>query len=369
MSEVTERLGRQDASLIRLDVTSSLFSKLNAQETTKLIQALPLNETVESVHLSGDLESDLTPPQIEQLVLSIGAMKKIKDLSVFQGRFKILNEKLLSRCLERAKGLKALLLFQFSSLHKHPVLARTLRHHPNLERITLNLPNSGLPWGCLDDYAKAFGQMTNLRVLQIRCCQKRQQEEAVISPDAIGLLFTSKTIRSLYLENCGLLDDHMDIMAQEIPTKNHVLSVLNLKDNKLSEDALYTLANMFPCINDSKLTSIDLSGVAITKEAGKVLAAGMAQNTRITHLELEGGEERYQDEFDIPVGHSQEDWAKKIYYHIRLNRALHGKAAPDSKATFVEAINSVSDQIDCIYHFVRTYPGHCKGPDQTVFAC
>ena len=89
----------------------------------------------------------------------------------------------------------------------------------------------------------------------------------------------------------------------------------------------------------------------------------MAQNGRITHLELEGGEERFRDEFDIPVGHSQDDWAQKIYYHIRLNRALPGQAAPDSKATFVEALNSVSDQIDCIYHFVRTYPGHCHRPD------
>ena len=197
--QVLGRLERHDASLIRLDVTSSLFAN-NAQETAqKLIQALPYNDTIESVHLSGvNLESYLTPSQIEQLVLSIGSLKNMKDLSVFQGSSKILNEELLSRCLQQAKGLQVLLVFQFPWLHKHPVLASTLRHHPNLERVTLNLPYSKLPWACLDVYAMGFCQMTNLRVLQIRCCQKHPpQEEPLISPEAIALLLSSKTIHSL----------------------------------------------------------------------------------------------------------------------------------------------------------------------------
>ena len=48
----------------------------------------------------------------------------------------------------------------------------------------------------------------------------------------MALLFASKTIESLYLENCGLLDDHLDVFAKELPS-NHVLGHLFLKDNFL----------------------------------------------------------------------------------------------------------------------------------------
>lgn len=152
------------------------------------------------------------------------------------------------------------------------------------------------------------------------------------------------------------MDEHLDIMEEELEKSS--IQHLQLSDNLFSEDTLYTTARMLP--NLTKIRSLDLSGCHITKGAGEALASAIAFNTSIINLELEGGEERYIDEFDIPVGHSQTAWMKQIYYHLRLNRAqpAGSRSLHKSKTKFVAALNSVSDQLDCLYHFVRTCPGH-----------
>lgn len=298
------------------------------------------------------------------MVLDIADMENVEDLCVFRGGSVYLDEQLLSKCLKQNTGIKVLLLWQFTKLHRYPELAGAMRAHPKLERITITLPHR-MEWGCMDLYAMGFAEMPNLRVLQIRCQGK--QEDAIITPEASAILFSAKNISSLYLENVGLLDDHIDVLAEEL-THNHVLTLLDLKDNMFTDDALYTIGRALP--KWKKLCSLDVSGCTITPEGGEEIAKGISQNTCLTHLELEGNEERYQDEFRVPVGHANEPWMKTLYYHLRLNRAQKGGGhVMHSKARFVEALNAVSDQLDCIFYFIRGYAKYCdrEGKDTNTF--
>jgi hypothetical protein len=52
-------------------------------------------------------------------------------------------------------------------------------------------------------------------------------------------------------------------------------------------------------------------------------------------------------------------------FQLRLNRAHEGVALKDRKL-FVEALNSVSDHLGCLYHFIRRYPEHCEEMAQAI---
>ncbi len=173
-----------------------------------------------------------------------------------------------------------------------------------------------------------MASMKNLQILQIRCVpendKRYQQRESIVSPEAVTLLLNSTSIQSLYLENCGLIDDHMDAIAAELPN-NNMLKVLDLKHNLFTDDALYTTGHFLPVCH---LNTLDISGITdITEPGGKALAAGMRLNHKIEHFELEGSFARFQDEFHIPVGHSSTEWMKEITYRLRLNRAYQAAAA------------------------------------------
>jgi hypothetical protein len=244
------------------------------------------------------------------------------------------------------------MLWDFGAIGDNPVLAGAIRAHPMLERVTLTLPG-GLPYAYLDVYVMGFASMKSLRCLSIRC--QSRQEEAAISPEALSILATSPSIRSMYLLELGLTDDHSDALALELQT-NEVLELLDVKDNLFSDDALYTFAVTVK--KNKTLTSLDLTGADISPGGGQALADAMVENHTITNLELDGGAERFADEFHIPVGHSKDPWMQGLDFQLRLNRA-HLGSLKDRKQ-FVESLNSVSDHLGCLYHFIRAHPTHCE---------
>lgn len=81
----------------------------------------------------------------------------------------------------------------------------------------------------------------------------------------------------------------------------------------------------------------------------------MTENSTLKYLELEGTQERYADEFFVPKGHEDTEWMKALDFQLRLNRA--GEAGNRKK--FVEALNSVSDHLGCLYSYVRENPKYC----------
>jgi Ran GTPase-activating protein (RanGAP) involved in mRNA processing and transport len=270
MKNLIDRLNASDPELVRIDITANMFKEWAPSQITAFLEVFPYHQSIRSIHLSGlDLESVLTTEQIEELALSIGSMDQIEDLCVFRGGSVVISEGLLSRCLHRNRNLKVLLLWQFASLHEHVVLAKAIRQHPSLERITITLPDR-MPWASMDVFSMAFCEMEKLRVLQIRC--QGRQTESILSPEAAALLFSSKKIESLYLENVGLIDDHVDVMAEELP-KNNALTLLDVKDNLFTDDALYTIGRALP--NFKTLTSLDMSGCLITQGAGDELARSL----------------------------------------------------------------------------------------------
>lgn len=357
---VMSRLMRHDPELVRLDVGASVYAEI--EDFDEFLEALETNESIEVVHLSGLGTRDAVHAEdFRATVEAVGNMPNLKELFVFRGTSKILNEELLAKCLGLAKQLRVLMIWGYDdSLAKNQTLAGAMRMHPCLERVTVTLPTE-MPYASLDVYAMAFCGMPKLQCLNLRV--NGRQTEAVMSPEATVLLLSSPIIESLYLENLGLTDDHTDIIFAELRGNNKALKSLDLKANHFTDDAIYTLAQTVP--HNHTLRSIDLSGVQITDGSGEALAKSLSQNTVIQHIELEGTEQRYRDEFAIPVGHEVKPWAKLMDYHLRLNRA----GATDNRQAFVEALNSVSDHGQCLYTLVRNAPKYCdlrNGPDLPV---
>lgn len=155
-----------ESTLIRVDVTASLMADWPAWQRSDFLTALPDNQTIKTIHLSGQgLEQVLTEYQIEDMLLNgLGSLKNLRELFIFQGGCPFLTETLLAKCLERAVNVKVLMLWQFKDMGNHPELAAAIRMHPSLERVTINLP-IGLDWACFDVYAMCMAGMLNLIIL------------------------------------------------------------------------------------------------------------------------------------------------------------------------------------------------------------
>ncbi|KAL7580231.1 hypothetical protein ACA910_012972 [Epithemia clementina (nom. ined.)] len=346
----TERLRENDPELTRLDLSSAILRELNEEEKADMLQCLPFNETVRIVHLSGlELLQCMTYAEIVQMVEGVRKLKNLEELFVFRGKSGVLNEELLGQAVSEATNLRVLMLWGYGNLDASPDFAAVLRHHPSLNRVTITLPEN-MAYACMDVYVMGFAEMEKLYCLNLRGSGK--QKEPVVSPEAIALLLGSKSIESLYLENVGLVDDHTDAICAELRT-NKRLGLLDLKDNLLSDDALFTFAQTLP--HNNTLQSLDISGVLVTDRGGMALAKGLAANSTLSHLELEGTAAKYADEFDIKPGHEEKDWYKAIDYQLRLNRA----GPTGNRKKFVEALNSVSDHLGCLYTFVRQSPHYC----------
>lgn len=390
----------------RLDICASLFAPMSESEKEAYIHALVRkykdNTDVTTIHISGQqLHTVLTTEQICTILKSIKKLHHITEYFCFHGACETLTADLLAKSLP--PRLKTLIIWHFPSLSS-PKFAAALRLQSSLQRLTLNfacqskgsqLRQQKLTWGCLDVIAMACACMEQLRVLQIRCVPRSsdhhiaskvlQQDDALISPEALVVLLNSPTIKQLYLENCGLIDDHMDEVYNELP-KNKVLTMLDVKGNIFTEDCLYTTSRLLP-IAPHQLHYLDISGVSINDAAGQAVALGMTQNYTLQSFEIEGTIQRFQDEFDIPVGHSETDWMQLVTHQLRLNRAYQmaydassqtndHTTSWDSKsavtfaekqhvirtdaASFVVAVSSVSDSASGLYHFLRSYPDHCN---------
>jgi hypothetical protein len=373
----------------RLDITITVFAKMSKQQKQSYIDTFvdQYKDIITTIHLSGQrLHHVLTTEQITALIRSIGQIHSITEFFCFHGGSKVLTSDLLAQGLP--PNLRILMLWHFPSISNQ--LAAAMRQQKSLTRVTLNLSSSRkkqLQWGCLDVCAMAFASMEQLQVLQIRCVPQTdhhdlsrivQQSESIITPEAIVPLLNSPSITQLYLENCGLIDDHMDEVYNELPN-NLALVTLDLKGNMFSDDCLYTTGRLLP-IAPPQFQFLDISGVHITEGAGKAVAIGMAKNNSLQSLEIEGTLLRFHDEFDIPIGHTNTEWMQDINHQLRLNRAYqmgtetisspdsHKKAKSiaykqnvmsSSVESFVVAVSAVSDSVSCIYHFLRTYPDHC----------
>jgi hypothetical protein len=382
-------------NFIRMDVTAAMMRKWTEWQRADFIRALPDNKTIKTIHLSGNgLVPLLSSEQLDELIINgIGNLEHLQELFIFRGN--VIQEETVAKCLQRATGVKLLMMWQF--VDYNPTLSAAVRMHPNLERVTINLPmldpnitgtKYRYKWGCLDLFVMAVAGMPKLRVLQIRCDEKHQQTESIISPDAMTVLINSTSITSLYLENVGLTDEHVDNLSDELTLiHNDTLTSLDLKDNLFSDDVLYTFGNTFLPKNDT-LQFLDLSGTHITEAGGTALAHGIVNiNYTLLHIDLEGVRTNYMNEFDIPDGFKYSPWMQRIRYQLRINRAyFHGmigeisqqtsinntgqgrqqqqqrrkKITKDSIPTItrdelIEALIHVADHIGCLDYFVRTH--------------
>jgi hypothetical protein len=330
-------LGRSvelEVTASRCNLIASVFQEMREPEKQHFIDTFVEEHEgrITKVHLSGkNLRTVLTEKQVIALVKSIGRLESVTEFFCFHGSLKILTSDLIAASLP--PNLKVLMLWHFRTLTKG--FAAALRQHISLSRVTLNFPctrKNQMTWGCLDLCAMALSCMEHLETLQIRCVLPdgaiyTRQRECIISPEAFVLLLNSSSIQHLFLENCGLLDDHIDYLYDELPS-NKIIRSLNFRDNLFSDDCLYSLGRFLP-VAPAQLQAIDVSGVAITNAAGIALAAGMAQNDTLQSFQLEdtwtSNELDEDDDSDCEMDRKQcfdnEPWMIEINEQIRFNRA------------------------------------------------
>jgi hypothetical protein len=353
-------LRENDPEVTRLDISAPTFRDWPLWRKDDFINSLPLNHTVSTLHVSGfELDEVLNDEQIERLFQHVSQMTGVRELFCFHGGSAVLAEDRLASILP--KNLQVLMLWQFERLSQAHKLAAAIRNASSLERITIKIPrqveSKEQEWGCLDVFAMAFASLPNLKVLQCKCVDFKARDP-IFSPEALAVLLRCPTLHSLYLENCGLLDDHIDVMHEELSDNvTSQLQVIDFQENCLTDDTIYTFGRMLPGL--LRLRGINISGVQpITDEAGQCLAKGLELNSHVVQLELEGTAARYADEFFIPESpHADADWMRLIDYRIRLNRAY--REAPNvmsSVSDFCDALTAVSDHDSALFHFVRTYP-------------
>ena len=319
----------------RCDLMASLFQDMREPEKQHFIDSFVEQHDgrITKIHLSGkNLHKVLSLEQVISLVKAIGRLQSVTEYFCFHGGSKFLTSDLLAANLP--PNLQVLMLWHFRTLTKD--FAAALRQHISLSRVTLNFPctrKNQMAWGCLDVCAMALSCMEHLETLQIRCVLPDgaiyvRQEECIISPEAFVLLLNSSSIQNLFLENCGLLDDHMDFLFDELPS-NKTIRSLNFRDNLFTDDCLYSLGRFLP-VAPAQLQAIDVSGVAITNDAGRAAATGMAQNNTLQFLQLEDtwtsgqlDEDDYDsdDEAFAKPSFANEPWMIEINDQIRFNRA------------------------------------------------
>jgi Leucine Rich repeat len=345
---LNDRLAENDPELVRLDITASTLIDFTNFEREDFIASLQANKTVRHVHLSGDgLEAVLSAEMTDLLIDALGYVENLEELFVFKGDNADVSGVRLAKAVKYATKLRVFMIWGFDRIDQEHELAGAIRNHLILERVTVTLPTR-MPYACLDVFAMAFAGMARLKCLCLRC-KLPQQKDAVISPEAISILMGSRSVESIYMENCGLCDDHSDVMAEEL-VSNTQLTLLDLKHNLFSDDALYSFAQ---CLKKNRtLKALDLSGAYISEGGVYALATALEENRVVTHVELEGVESRFVDEFDIPEGHFNTPYMQALYFRLRLNRA--GKR--ENREQFAEALNMVSDHVGCLYHLIRHHP-------------
>lgn len=359
---LNERIRQMDPTLSRIELSHAQFQHMTDFQIQDLLHAIPHNSHIQSIHLSGDMMEENYAQYLEPILNAVCQCHHLQDLFVFRGSSQsFLNEDQLARILSACRSsLRVLLTWGFDFYPKPEKIAQALKHS-QLERITLTLSSTGHAWGSFDPLAMVFCNIPTLHSLSLRC-EKGTQEDPIISPEGTAVLFSSTNLRTLYLENVGLTDDISDAIVATLKEVRHTtpLEHLDMKHNQFTDDALHSFATLLP-INTS-LKSLDLSGVLITEEAGRKLAQGiLSRNTTLHYLEIEGDSQRYADEFNVSKGHTETDWWYQIDYQLRLNRACQN-ASIAKRPDFVDALVSLSDHSEALFHVVRAHPEHCRRP-------
>lgn len=281
------RLATGDENLVRLEITRRVLTEWSETERSNVLHVLNegLNNSVKCVHLSGEGLGDFyAEAEWETFLSGLCSLPSLEELFIFHGSNPFLGQEYLAKHIVKAKKLRVLMMWGYSKYI--PDYCAAVQKLPNLERNTLTLART-MKWSSMDMYCMAMAQLSSLKCLNLRC--PHGCKDSIVSPEALAVLLQSKSIESLYMDNCGLIDDHTDVFAAELK-ENTVLKLLDIKNNLFSDDALFSMASCMP--HNSTLTTLDLTGVTITEAGGRKLAKSMEKNSTMLFIELEGYAER-----------------------------------------------------------------------------
>lgn len=303
------RLAENDPSLVKLDLSSSL----QIADFREFQQAMQANHTVQKVVVDFQwLEESLSTEEYLQLLQSVGGMKGMEKLMIFDhGRDPIRMEALAS-AMRPAKNLKALdvVRLEFSSMQDVQVFADVMTEHESLERFSSH--RLTLAEGVtLDSLFTTLQALPNLRAVCLSF-DWDLRTSYVKEASALVTLCQSESLQELKLWSRQLDDSCCVAIAKA------------LKVNKI-------------------LKTLDLQCQVIGNEGIEEITSMMEQNYTIENVRTTG---------------RRMSLSAKIDLYVRLNRAGRILLVKEqaSKSEWVDVLIEGREDIDAIFYFLRSNP-------------
>ena len=306
---IVERLRENDASLSKLDLSSSL----RIDDFAEFQTAMQANNTVEKVVVDFQwLEETLSKEEYIQLLQTVGAMEGLEKLMIFDHGREPISMEALTSAMRPARNLKALdvVRLEFSCIHDVELFSRAMREHEFLERFSSH--RLTLAAGVtLDPLFEALQTLPNLRAVCLSF-DWDLRTSYVENPSSLVTLCQSQSLQELKLWSRQLEDNCCVAIAQA------------LRSNKT-------------------LKTLDLQCQVIGNEGIEEITKMMETNYYIENVRTTG---------------RRLSLSQKIDLYVRLNRAgrvlLINEQA--SKHEWVETLIGGKDDLDAIFYFIRSNP-------------
>jgi len=308
-ASVVERLLENDPGLIKLDLSSSL----RIADFAEFQRAMLANTTVQKVVVDFQwLEEFLSKEDYLQLLSTVGQMKGLEKLMIFDhGRQPISMEALVS-AMRPAVNLKALdvVRLEFSSMHDVIVFAEVMTQKAVLERFSSH--RLTLAKGVtLDPLFRALKTLPNLRAVCLSF-DWDLRESYVSEADALVTLCQSESLQELKLWS-RQLDDSCCVAIARALSVNKTLKTLDLQCQIIGNEGLEEITKM------------------------------MESNYTIESVRTTG---------------RRMSLTSKIDMYVKLNRAGRIILVKEhaTKSDWVDVLINNHDDMDAIFYFIRSNP-------------
>ncbi len=229
-------------------------------------QALKKNESLENLDFSFNHATD------EELAPLLEALEENQSLQHLNLDHNKLEKTNVAAMIEKNRALTSITLNRNYQLSKEKIgeIIAAIKNHPALKEVNFaRLYN--LDTALIQELCKLDLETLNLSGIRLK-------KEAVIS---VGqLLEENKSIENLYLYDCGLKDNTLEILIESLK-KNHTVKNLDLSGNKKISDGWGKFVQF---LHEASLEKLDLDACDMGADWGVQMIQAVGKNHSITEF-------------------------------------------------------------------------------------
>jgi len=362
--------------------------KLPLNQNTKrsaIAKALNHNKTVESVSIfiEPKFYVDVDPVNLHNLFRAIGSLPKLTSLTIYSygNNFDTFPTTLLTDVVTVAAKLEILTLYfvELGGTKKSfEPFEEAIRLHPSLREFRFEnckLSDVLLNSLCADRFVKTLSTLPNLEHVELSASQMGYL--GVITPRSLETLVgRTEKLSSLSMINLVFDNEHLSALARALKYNKDIKKLTMSADPKFNTKLPALLATaksvedftlLFDNLEDESFLVKIAKGVSkneglkrftIKSEAGDMLSrkaqiafvAALDKKPNLIHL-------------DVPLN-NRVLRKKSLLFH-KLNQTGKREIMRDpnsSRYEMVRALAFVREDLDCLFHFLRTKPILCAPP-------